>query len=89
MIHEAVFFASAVWLGALIAACAGLVLRADSAASRIAALDTLVLILVGLLVLWSVSEGVAYFLDAALVLSVLAFLGTLAAARFHGEGRVF
>lgn len=87
--HEFVFYLAALWLTGLVIACALLVLRACSTASRILALDTLVLLLVGLLVLWSDAEGVPYFLDAALVLSVLAFLATLAAARFYGEGRVF
>lgn len=89
MIHEIVFYIAAIWLTVLMVACAVLLLRARSLGSRVLALDTLVLLLVGLLVLWSNSEGVPYFLDAALVLSVLAFLGTLAAARFYGEGRMF
>jgi multisubunit Na+/H+ antiporter MnhF subunit len=89
MIHETVFLVAALWLVVLAIACALLVLRAPSAAGRILALDTLVLILIGLLVLWSDSEGVSYFLDAALVLAVLGFAATLAAARFHGEGRLF
>lgn len=87
--HELVFYVAALWLSGLVIACALLVLRAPSTASRILALDTLVLILIGLLVLWSAAEGVPYFLDAALVLSLLGFVGTLAAARFHGEGRIF
>jgi multicomponent Na+:H+ antiporter subunit F len=87
--HHFVFYVAALWLTGLVIACAVLVLQARSTASRILALDTLVLLLVGLLVLWSDAEGVPYFLDAALVLSVLAFVGTLAAARFHGEGRIF
>ncbi len=87
--HEVVFNVAALWLTALVIVCAVLVLRARSTASRILALDTLVLLLVGLLVLWSDAEGVPYFLDAALVLSVLGFVATLAAARFHGEGRIF
>ena len=87
--HELVFYVAAIWLTGLVIACAVLVLRARSTASRILALDTLVLLLVGLLVLWSGAEGVSYFLDAALVLSVLAFVSTLATARFHGEGRIF
>ncbi len=87
--HELVFYVAALWLSALVIACAVLVLRARSTTSRVLALDTLVLILVGLLVLWSDAEGVSYFLDAALVLSLLAFAGTLAVARFHGEGRIF
>ncbi len=87
--HELVFYLAALWLTGLVIACAVLVLRARSAASRILALDTLVLLLVGLLVLWSDAEGVPYFLDAALVLSLLGFGATLAVARFHGEGRIF
>ncbi len=89
MIHELVFYVAAVWLAALALTCAVLVLRAGSGASRVLALDTLVLVLIGLLTLWSASERVSYFLDAALALAVLGFLGTLAAARFYGEGRVF
>ncbi|HVL31300.1 MAG TPA: monovalent cation/H+ antiporter complex subunit F [Solirubrobacteraceae bacterium] len=89
MIHEAVFYVAVVWLTALVLACAVLLLRARSTGTRVLALDTLVLLLVGVLVLWSDSEGVAYFLDAALALSLLAFIGTLAAARFYGEGRMF
>lgn len=87
--HQAVFYIAALWLTGLVIACAIRVLTARSMASRILALDTLVLFLIGLLVLWSDAEGVPYFLDAALVLAVLAFAATLAAARFHGEGRVF
>ena len=89
MIHEPVFYIAAVWLAVLLAGCTVLLLRSRSFGSRMLALDTLVLLLVGLLVLWSGAEGVPYFLDAALVLSILAFLGTLAAARFYGEGRLF
>ena len=87
--HELLFQVAAVWLTGLVIACAVLVLRSRTTASRILALDTLVLLLVGLLVLWSYAEGVPYFLDAALVLSLLGFVATLAAARFHGEGRIF
>jgi multicomponent Na+:H+ antiporter subunit F len=86
--HQVVFTIAALWLTVLVIACAVLVLRASSAPSRILALDTLVLVLIGLLVLWSDSEGVPYFLDAALVLAVVAFVATLVAARFYGEGRV-
>jgi multicomponent Na+:H+ antiporter subunit F len=89
VIAEAVFYGAAVWLAGLVIACAFLVLRARSAGSRIVALDMLVLLVIGLLVLWSDAEGVSFFLDAALMLALLAFMGTLAAARFHGQGRIF
>lgn len=89
MIHEIVFYAASAWLAVLVIACAVLVLYARSAGSRIVALDMLVLVIIGLLVLWSDAEGVPFFLDAALLLALLAFMGTLAAARFHGDGRLF
>lgn len=89
MIGEIVFYAAAAWLAVLVVACAVLVLYARSTASRILALDMLVLLVIGLLVLWSDAEGVPFFLDAALLLALLAFMGTLAAARFHGDGRLF
>lgn len=87
--HEIVFQLATLWLALLVLPCAVLVLRARSVSSRILALDTLVLILIGLLILWSDAERVPYFLDAALLLALLGFIGTLAAARFHGEGRIF
>ncbi len=89
MTHDIIFYLAVVWLSGLVLACAVLLLRTRSTGTRVLALDTLVLLLVGLLVLWSDSRGVPYFLDAALALSLLAFIGTVAAARFYGEGRIF
>ncbi len=65
------------------------VIRARSTAGRILALDTLTLILVALLVLFADANRSAYYLDAALILALLAFVGTVAAARYHGERRIF
>ena len=78
-----------VWLVVLLGACAVRVVGARSSVSRILALDTLALVLIGLLVLFSASRDVAYFLDAALILAILGFVATLAAARYHGRGRLF
>lgn len=89
MIHEPVFYVGAACMGLLLIACAVRVIRAPSTSSRILALDTLVLALIGLLVLWSAAEGLPYLLDAALALALLAFVGSVVAARFHGRGRVF
>lgn len=85
--HELVFQIAAAWLALLLLPCGLLVLRGRTAGSRILALDTVVLVLIGLLVLWSASERVSYFLDAALLLALLGLVGTLAAARFYGEGK--
>ncbi|MEJ7841119.1 MAG: monovalent cation/H+ antiporter complex subunit F [Rubrobacter sp.] len=53
------------------------------------ALDTLTLVLVALLVLYAAAERSPYYLDAALIVALLAFLGTVAAALYHGERGIF
>lgn len=83
------FYPAAVLLVLLLAATAVRAVRAESLASRILALDTAALVVIALLVLLTYWQGVSYYLDAALVLALLGFVGTLAAARFYGEGRVF
>ena len=45
--------------------------------------------LIALLILYSDSRKVGYYLDAALVLALLSFLATIAAARYHSEGEIF
>ncbi|MDN5698113.1 MAG: monovalent cation/H+ antiporter complex subunit F [Rubrobacter sp.] len=87
--HEIVFYVAAVWTTLLIIVSALAVVRLRTTAQRILALDTLTLVLVGLLVLFTDAFGTPYYLDAALVLALLAFVATLAAARYHGERRIF
>lgn len=77
------------WLVVLLALTGLRVIWADSAATRIVALDTFVLVLIALLVLFSTARDVSYFLDAALVLALLGFVATVAAARFYAFGRPF
>lgn len=86
---EVPFYIAAAALAVMTAGCALLVLRSPSLAVRVLALDTVVLLLIGLLLVFSYREEVPYFLDAALVLALLGFIGTLAAARFLREGRLF
>jgi multicomponent Na+:H+ antiporter subunit F len=57
--------------------------------TRVLALDTFTLIQVALLALFGYLQDVVHYLDAALVLALLAFVGTLAAARYEAEGRLF
>lgn len=73
----------------MLAVAAFRVMRSPTPGMRILALDALVLVLIGLLAVYSYRQEVAYFLDAALILALLGFLGTLAAARFYGRDRVF
>ncbi len=87
--QELLFYAAVLWMSVLLVAGVFSVLRAGSAPSRILALDMLVLVVVALLALFSSSQRASYFLDAGLILAMLSFVSTLAASRYHGEGRLF
>ena len=87
--HEAVFYLAAVWMTALLAVTVVAVIRARSTMVRILALDALTLILIALLILVAASLRTPYYLDAALILALLSFVATLAAARYHSEGKLF
>lgn len=82
--HTTVFTVAALWMTALLGVSVVLVVRARSVLSRVLTLDMLVLILVALLVLWADATGASYYMDAALALALLAFVTTVAAARYHG-----
>jgi multicomponent Na+:H+ antiporter subunit F len=87
--HQVVFYAAFVWMTVLLVVSAAAVIRLRSTASRILALDMLTLILVALLVLYADANRTSYYLDAALVLSLLAFVATLVLSRYDGERRIF
>jgi multicomponent Na+:H+ antiporter subunit F len=88
-LHEIVFYLAFAWMTGLLVVSAAAVIRLRSTASRILALDTLTLILVGLLVLYADANRSSYYMDAALVLSLLAFVATLVLTRYYGERRIF
>ena len=87
--HETVFYLAAVWMTGLLGVGVVFVIRARSAMVRILGLDTLTLILIALLILYADAKREPYYLDAALALALLSFVATLAAARYHSEGRLF
>ena len=87
--HELIFYAAVVWMTVLLAVGVIAVIGISSTAGRILALDTLTLILVSLLVLYGTAQRTAYYHDVALVLALLAFIGTLAVARYYGERKIF
>ena len=87
--HEIVFYAAFAWMTVLLVIGVAAVIRLRSTAGRILALDTVTLILVALLVLYAAANRSSYYMDAALVLSLLAFVATLALARYHGERKIF
>jgi len=87
--HESVFYLATVWIAGLLCISIVLVVRERSALVRVLALDMVTLLLVAFLVLYSDSRQVSYYLDAALVLALVSFAATIAAARYHSEGRIF
>lgn len=87
--HEIVFYFAAAWMTVLLAVSVAAVIKIRSTAGRILALDMLTLILVALLVLYADANRSPYYLDAALILALLAFVGTVAAARYHGQRKIF
>lgn len=87
--HEIVFRAAAIWMAVLLCVSLITVVRARSSLTRVLALDMVTLLFIALLILYSDSRKVGYYLDAALALSLLSFLSTVAAARYHSEGEIF
>lgn len=87
--HEVTFYLAASWMAVLLVVSLVAVIRLRSTAGRILALDTLTLILVALLVLFTDANRTPHYLDAALILALLAFVATVAAARYHGERKIF
>lgn len=87
--HEVVFYVAMIWMTALLIVCFGLVIKTHSAIVRILGFDALTLVLIAVLVLYSTTTESSYYLDAALLLALVSFISTLAAARYYSERRVF
>jgi multisubunit Na+/H+ antiporter MnhF subunit len=88
-LHEIIFYLAFAWMTVLLVVGVAAVIRMRSTASRILALDMTTLILVALLVLYADANRSSFYLDAAFVLALLAFIGTLVLSRYHGERRIF
>jgi multicomponent Na+:H+ antiporter subunit F len=78
-----------VWVTALIVAGGLVLVRARDALQRVIALDLLAVLVVALLALLSYYWDVGHYLDAAVALSLLSFVATVAAARFLDSGGPF
>ncbi|WP_240432608.1 monovalent cation/H+ antiporter complex subunit F [Rubrobacter indicoceani] len=75
------------WVTVLLLVCAVATVKLRSTAARILALDILTLVMVCLLVIYSVAEDVSYYMDASLILALLAFISTLVATRYYAGRR--
>jgi multicomponent Na+:H+ antiporter subunit F len=86
---DIIFYVAMIWMTGLLIISILMVIRSPSAMTRILALDTLTLVLIALLVLYTTTTESSYYLDAAILLALLSFIATLAAARYYSEGRMF
>ncbi len=86
---DIVFYIAMIWLVGLFCACVVMVARAKSGLVRVLSLDTLSLVLVALLIVYSSTTGTSFYLDAALILALLSFISVIATARYHAERRLF
>lgn len=86
---DVVFYIAMIWLVVLFCVCVMMVARAKSGLVRILSLDTLSLVLVALLIVYSSTTHSSFYLDAALVLALISFVSVIAAARYHAEKRLF
>lgn len=63
-------------------------LRGPSAADRILALDTLTINAIALIVLFCIARGTALYFEAALLLAMVGFVGTVAYCKFLLRGDI-
>lgn len=81
-----VAFIALLWLALPTGVLLVVLVRARSALERVLAFDTLMLVLTAAVVLVAYLRRSPLYLDAALVLALASFIGTVAAARFAGSG---
>jgi multicomponent Na+:H+ antiporter subunit F len=60
--------------------------RGPSLPDRVVALDLMVMLTVGFITVYDIATDLAVFLDVAIVLALLSFLGTVAFARYVEKG---
>jgi multicomponent K+:H+ antiporter subunit F len=87
MITAALFFASGCFAVALLMDLVRIVRGPDSA-DRILALDTMVINVIALLVLYGVWRGTAVYFEAAMLIAMVGFVSTVSYCRFILRGDI-
>jgi multisubunit Na+/H+ antiporter MnhF subunit len=73
----------------LLLPCAFRVFRGPSPVDRLQAIDTITVLLIGIIILLSIVQRSSFVVDVALALAAFSFIATLAIARYLAEGRAF
>lgn len=87
MIEIALFFA-AICYGAALLLDLWRIVTGPDAADRILALDTMVINVIALLVLYGISRGTAIYFEAALLVAMVGFVSTVAYCRYLLRGDI-
>ncbi|CUH54374.1 K+/H+ antiporter subunit F [Shimia sp. R11_0] len=87
MISVALFFAFACFgLGLLL--CVYRIAMGPTAADRILALDTMVINVIALLILYGILKGTAIYYEASMLVAMVGFVSTVAYCRFVLRGDI-
>ena len=87
--HVQIYYLVAIILVALLVILSIIMVRAAKMTTRILAFDLLTYLLVGLSALIGLYQGSSFYLDAALIMAILSYIGTAAVARYYGERKLF
>lgn len=87
--HTTVFYIAIVWLAILLAVHVVEAVRDPHVLGRVLRMDVASIVLIAALLLVALHDGEPYYLDAALTLGLLSFVGTVVAARFLEGGGLF
>lgn len=87
MIGWALDFATAA-VGLAMLLCVWRLLRGPEAVDRVLALDTMYVNVVALVVLLGIRQGTDLYFEAALLIALLGFAGTVALARYLSRGDI-
>ncbi|MFP4654423.1 MAG: monovalent cation/H+ antiporter complex subunit F [Methanohalobium sp.] len=69
--------------------CVYRVVKGPTIPDRVVALDAMTLSIVATLGVYSFIQGSVFFMDVALVLSIITFIGTITISKYLDEGVVF
>ena len=87
MIDFAIHFAFTCF-GAAIMMCLWQVITAGDIATRILALDTMIINMIALLTLYSINHGTGIFFEVTMIMAMFSFISTVSYARFMLRGNI-
>ncbi|WP_440952461.1 cation:proton antiporter [Methanococcoides sp. FTZ1] len=69
--------------------CIYRVIKGPTIPDRVIAVDAMTTVIVAMLGIYSYVQGSVFFMDVALVLAIISFVGTVTISRYLDEGAVF